>query len=81
MHTLSQLRSGQLRGLTRLDLAEQLTTVPDEVHDLADTLEVLNLSNNALSDLPDWLAELPHLKVLFCSDNRFTALPLSLIHI
>lgn len=42
---------------------------------LADTLEVLDLSANALHSLREALARLPHLRVLFCSDNRFTPLP------
>lgn len=75
MHTLAQLRSGELAGITRLDLSCGLTALPEEVRALADTLEVLNLSGNALSDLPDWLASLPKLKILFCSDNRFTRVP------
>lgn len=75
LHTLSDLRAGRLTGLNRLNLAEGLTELPREVLALADTLEVLNLSGNALHSLPDWLPELPHLKVLFCSDNRFTRVP------
>jgi len=35
----------------------------------------LNLSGNALSELPDDLSRLSKLKVLFCSNNRFTRLP------
>jgi Leucine-rich repeat (LRR) protein len=75
MHTLSELRSGALRGITRLNLSEGLTELPAEVFELADTLEVLNLSGNALSSLPDELPRLHKLKVLFCSDNRFTRVP------
>lgn len=75
MHTLSELRSGALRGITRLNLSEGLTELPPEVFDLADTLEVLNLSGNALSSLPDDLPRLHQLKVLFCSDNQFIQLP------
>jgi len=75
MHTLSELRSGALRGITRLNLSEGLTELPAEVFELADTLEVLNLSGNALSSLPDELPRLHRLKVLFCSDNRFTRVP------
>ena len=75
MHTLEQLRAGQLAGIQRLDLAAGLTEFPPEIFDLADTLEVLNLSGNALSTLPDDLMRLRHLRVLFCSDNRFTAVP------
>lgn len=75
MHTLAQLRAGELSGITRLDLSCGLTEFPREIFALADTLEVLNLSGNALNSLPDDLHRLTHLRVLFCSDNRFTELP------
>ncbi|WP_046245688.1 leucine-rich repeat-containing protein kinase family protein [Hymenobacter terrenus] len=75
MHTLEQLRTGQLLGTTRLDLSANLTEFPTEIFALADTLEVLNLSGNALSALPDDLPRLHRLRVLFCSDNRFTEVP------
>jgi len=52
-----------------------LTEFPREIFDLADSLEVLNLSGNALSSLPDDLHRLTRLRVLFCSDNLFTELP------
>ena len=75
MHTLSQLRAGELVGITRLDLSCGLTNFPDEIFNLADSLEILNLSGNALSSLPDDLPKLHKLRVIFCSDNLFTALP------
>jgi len=75
MDTLALLKAGQLAGATRLDLACGLTEFPSEIFSLADTLEVLNLSGNALTTLPDDLHRLHKLKVLFCSDNPFTELP------
>ena len=75
MHTLDQLRAGQLAGLTRLDLSAGLTEFPREIFDLADSLEILNLSGNQLSALPADLPRLHRLRVLFCSDNQFTELP------
>lgn len=75
MHTLAQLKAGQLAGITRLDLSCGLTEFPREIFELADSLEILNLSGNALNRLPDDLHRLPHLRVLFCSDNAFTELP------
>ena len=75
MHTLKQLRSGALQGITRLDLSANLTEFAPEIFSLADTLEVLNLSDNQLSSLPDDLPRLHKLKVLFCSNNPFTELP------
>jgi hypothetical protein len=73
--TLAALRSGQLKGITRLDLSCDLQEFPREIFELADTLEVLDLSGNSLSELPDDLSRLSKLRVLFCSKNRFTQLP------
>lgn len=75
MHTLAQLRAGELAGATRLDLSEGLREFPREILDLADTLEILNLSGNRLSALPPDLGRLRKLRILFCSDNQFTSLP------
>ena len=75
MHTLEQLRAGQLAGATRLDLSAGLTEFPAEIFDLADSLEILNLSGNALSALPADLPRQRTLRVLFCSDKQSTAVP------
>lgn len=75
MDTLDQLRRGALAGARRLDLSCGLQQIPPEVFELADSLEILNLSGNQLSELPDDLPRLKRLKVLFCSDNQFTHLP------
>lgn len=75
MDTLAQLRAGRLEGIKRLDLSCGLTTFPAEIYQLADTLEILNLSGNELSYLPDDLPRLHKLRVIFCSDNQFTAVP------
>ena len=75
MHTLEDLRAGLLAGLRRLDLSAGLTEFPPEIFDLADTLEILNLSGNQLTALPPDLGRLHRLEVLFCSDNQFEAVP------
>jgi hypothetical protein len=72
---LSLLRTGKLAGTTRLDLCCGLTQFPGEIFDLADSLEILNLTGNRLSDLPDDLPRLRKLRILFCSDNEFRHLP------
>lgn len=76
MHTLAQLRSGELKGTERLSLSEGLTSFPEEIFDLADSLKILDLSNNLLCELPD-LGRLTHLKIAFFSNNRFTSFPSS----
>ncbi len=75
MQTLKQLQSGELKGATLLKLAEGLTHFPEEIFELADTLETLDLTGNQLSSLPAHFGRLHKLKVLFCSDNLFTVLP------
>lgn len=75
MHTLEQLRSGELKGLRRLKLSCGLTDFPREIFSLSDTLEILDLTGNHLSSLPDDLEQLTKLKVIFCSQNQFTQLP------
>jgi hypothetical protein len=75
MQTLSFLRAGTLAGSTRLDISCNLTEFPKEIFDLADTLEVLNLSGNKLSSLPDELPRLHKLRVIFCSGNNFSEVP------
>jgi len=75
MHTLADLRAGHLAGSKRLDLSCGLTTFPEEIFNLSDSLEILNLTGNKLSELPADLHRLKHLKILFCSDNLFTRLP------
>ncbi|TNC98458.1 MAG: Serine/threonine-protein kinase-like domain [Gallionellaceae bacterium] len=75
MQTLDALRAGELIGIKRLDLAADLTGFPEEIFQLADSLEVLNLSGNLLNDLPKDLTRLHKLRIIFCSDNRFSHVP------
>ena len=75
LNTLEDLRAGKLAGSRRLKLACGLREFPREIFALAETLEILDLSGNALSTLPDDLPRLHKLRILFCSDNRFTELP------
>lgn len=76
--TLSLLRAGKLGNIRRLDLSCGLTEFPAEIFSLADSLEVLNLSDNQLDSLPSDLYRLHRLQVIFCSNNRFTELPMAL---
>jgi hypothetical protein len=70
-----EFRAGRLAGRTQLKLSCNLKEFPSEIFDLADSLEILDLSGNALTSLPDRLPVLDKLKILFCSDNHFTELP------
>ncbi|MFQ1802193.1 leucine-rich repeat-containing protein kinase family protein [Aeromonas veronii] len=75
MHTLEQLRAGELCGARHLKLSENLAVFPHEILSLKETLEVLDLTGNQLSTLPDELAGFGKLRIIFCSENRFTELP------
>ena len=78
MHTLDQLRAGALAGTRHLRLSEGLTECPREIFELSPTLEILDLSGNALAALPDDLHRLTKLRIVFCSNNAFTELPTAL---
>ncbi|MCK6425138.1 MAG: leucine-rich repeat-containing serine/threonine-protein kinase [Burkholderiaceae bacterium] len=73
--TLAALRRGDLAGARSLTLRGGLTELPQEIFALADTLEQLDLSGNALTALPADFARLTRLEVLFASGNRFERLP------
>jgi Protein tyrosine and serine/threonine kinase/Leucine rich repeat len=75
METIDLLRSGKLQGIKRLDLAAGLTEFPIEIFDLADSLEILNLSDNKLRSLPADLGRLHKLKIIFLSNNDFEEVP------
>jgi Protein tyrosine and serine/threonine kinase/Leucine rich repeat len=75
METIDLLRSGQLQGIKRLDLAAGLIEFPIEIFDLADSLEILNLSDNHLHSLPADLGRLHQLKIIFLSNNDFEEVP------
>ena len=79
MHTIEDLRRGHLAGATHVRLVNLgLDAFPPELFALADTLEILDLSGNRLTALPDDLHRLHKLRILFCSNNPFTELPAAL---
>jgi hypothetical protein len=75
LQTIEQLRSGALIGISHLKLSSGLTSFPIEIIELADTLEILDLSGNSLSTLPDDFSLLTKLRIIFCSNNDFIVLP------
>lgn len=75
MDIAAHIRAAKLAGSKRLNLSCGLKEFPPEIFELADTLEILDLSGNELTSLPDDFARLHKLRILFCSDNLFTRLP------
>ena len=73
---LAKLRNGGFRGATELRLTGcQLDQLPDELFELAPTLQLLDLAGNNLANLPERFATLEHLRVLFLLGNNFTTVP------
>ncbi|MBJ7429136.1 MAG: protein kinase, partial [Bacteroidia bacterium] len=75
MQTIPQLLSGELIGTKHLKLSCNLTEFPLEILDLHETLEILDLSQNKLTSLPNNFDKLSKLKIAFFSDNLFAELP------
>ena len=59
----------------RFNLRAGLKEFPREIFEMADTLEILDISGNEFTSLPVDFDRLHKLRVLFCSDNPFTELP------
>lgn len=74
-HTLQDLESGKLIGVKRLKLACGLKEFPEAILTLAETLEILDLSDNDLTKLPQGIVQLKKLKVIFFANNAFTEFP------
>lgn len=72
--TLSAIARGDIAGARRLRLPG-LREFPREVLSLADTLEILDIGDGELVDLPADFGRLHKLRILFCSNNRFERLP------
>ena len=75
MKTLKELKSGDLINSTHIKIAVGLEIFPDELYTLVDTLEVLDLTDNNLSFLPDDFYRFKKLKRLFLSNNQFNHVP------
>ncbi len=75
MEILDLLKSGQLAGQKELRISAQLHEFPIEILELADSLELLELSGNHLSHLPDAFKRLKKLRVAFFNNNEFETFP------
>ncbi|MEM7793459.1 MAG: leucine-rich repeat-containing protein kinase family protein [Cyanobacteria bacterium P01_C01_bin.118] len=62
-------------GEPRLKLSENLTEFPLEILELADSLEILDLSNNRLKTLPQEFSQFKKLRVAFFNNNQFEEFP------
>lgn len=74
-HTLEELKSGKLNGIKKLILSDNLTEFPTEILSLADSLEILDLSDNKISELPNSILQLKKLRIIFFENNKFSKFP------
>ena len=63
------------KNVTKIQLSEGFLTFPNELFAFKDSLEVLDLSGNRLSYLPDNFNEFKKLKIAFFSNNNFEVFP------
>jgi hypothetical protein len=80
LHTLEDLKNGLITPVSlgpdkRLKLAEGLAEFPREIFSLAQFIEILDMSDNNLSELPEDFGRLKNLKILFLSNNKFEHIP------
>jgi Protein tyrosine and serine/threonine kinase len=79
VQTVEELRAGEYEGTKKLKLVScGLFEFPREILNLADSLEILDLSGNPLSQLPEDFHRLHNLKIAFFSDCRFAVFPTQL---
>lgn len=71
-----KLKKGQLVGTKQLRLnGMELRDFPPEIFDLAESLELLDLSENQLNKIPNEILDLQKLKIAFFSFNQFEHFP------
>jgi hypothetical protein len=63
------------KNATKIQLSEGFLAFPEELFAFKDTLEILDLSKNRLSQLPDSFKEFKKLKIAFFSENDFEVFP------
>ena len=61
--------------LKKIKIAEGLTEFPRDLFEWCDTLEMLDLSDNRISSLPDDFGRFIKLKIVFFANNAFTLFP------
>ncbi len=75
MTTLDELIAGKITNPKSITLSCGLTEFPDVLYNYTDTLEILDLSVNKISSLPDDIHRFTKLKIAFFSQNKFTVFP------
>jgi len=72
---LDEWMRGKISNPKRITISEGLTEFPAMLYTYVDTLEILDLSGNNLSELPEDMYRFTKLKIAFFSQNKFTVFP------
>jgi len=74
IQTLQELEAGGYKNATKIKLAAGLESFPPQILE-CENLEILDLSGNNLTELPEEFCRLSALKIAFFSDNQFKTFP------
>ena len=72
-NNLTKIPSGfaDTKYLTYLNLSKnRLTSLPADIHELADTMEILDISDNPFQDMPNCVFQLTGLTKLYANKHR-----------
>jgi tRNA A-37 threonylcarbamoyl transferase component Bud32 len=75
MTLLNEIHTIKAQGLTSIKIAKGLNEFPKELFELKDTLEILDLSGNNLSELPENFYDFSKLRIVFFANNKFKVFP------
>lgn len=75
MNSLHPFNLSYSMGDPRLKISQNLTEFPLEILQFADSLEILDLSNNQLKTLPQQFSQLKKLRIAFFNNNQFEEFP------
>ena len=76
--SVQSLQDAPENSVFKVTLREELTEVPRALLRHRSSIQFLDLSNNQLKELPEWISELSSLEILFSSFNHLITLPQSL---
>ncbi len=75
-HTLEELLNSPSNSVRHAKIIDaKLTAFPEELFNQKESLEIIDLSNNELTELPSTITDFKKLKILFLSFNKFSAFP------
>ena len=75
MYSLKNIEEQLLNDPKKVVVKDGLTSFPKELYGFKESLEIIDLSDNLLTELPEDLHVFSKLKIIFLSNNPFEVLP------